>query len=516
MIEDIGFLYENNETDSCMIFVDSSLRDRETYKDPGNYVINFDEPFKLVYGFDVLDAAIPNTMYNVDKYNETLAVGIITAAPNVNIEFQSFMNELQYVPLFQKAMSKIINSDILICSKDEWTNYNIDTHLAIPYSENGCELFNQDYIIAVRESLSNIELINCSKGGYSDNSDYVVYSQDALRVAINVNEYPEIVGYIESGSFVVSRDVYGSLQGYKYDLYAVNDVTAVNKGSQTILSMMDHLGTDHITPKSLYYYYFVIRIVSIEKGNYDINSLLLQMSAVLSTNQIEIGSTTTGSVEKASKYMYHCKGDFFFDIKRSTLGTNLGFDTLSLQDDINGSYRKINFQGNNQLFRSIYNAADGHHRFEMIPPGVINVAGVRYMILRCKEFEDHIQNTAFSTMTPGIGMFKLAGGNDITHLRFDFLNLVRKPFHPIGRLTRLTLRFEMVGGNLYDFKGVNHQIIFVIKYYTAKNRPTFDRSILNPEYTPNYIEYMTKNMERNNIEEEEDSECDSENSEEYA
>ena len=43
--------------------------------------------------------------------------------------------------------------------------------------------------------------------------------------------------------------------------------------------------------------------------------------------------------------------------------------------------------------------------------------------------------------------------------------------------------------NLYDFRGVNHNIVFAIHYYSAKQKQKFEKSIINPEYKMNFIDY---------------------------
>ena len=96
--------------------------------------------------------------------------------------------------------------------------------------------------------------------------------------------------------------------------------------------------------------------------------------------------------------------------------------------------------------------------------------------------------------TPGVGMFKMAASQGgVTNLRFDFVTLVRKPFHPIGKIDKLTLRFETSTGNLYDFKGVNHQLMFNIKFFVPAKKEKFTKSILNPNYDPNIIKYFANN-----------------------
>jgi hypothetical protein len=126
---------------------------------------------------------------------------------------------------------------------------------------------------------------------------------------------------------------------------------------------------------------------------------------------------------------------------------------------------------------------------------MINLGGARYLILRCPELEDHLYGSyAYNSNTPGIGMFKLAASqNEITNLRWDFASLSRKPIHPIGKLSKLTFRFELPNGKLYDFKGVNHQFLLAIKFYSPSRKNKFKKSILNPNYNANLIQYMANN-----------------------
>jgi hypothetical protein len=59
----------------------------------------------------------------------------------------------------------------------------------------------------------------------------------------------------------------------------------------------------------------------------------------------------------------------------------------------------------------------------------------------------------------------------------------------------MTLRFETNKGVLYDFKGLNHNIIFAIFYYEPVQKNIPKHSILNPEYKMNYLDYLYKQEE---------------------
>jgi hypothetical protein len=77
------------------------------------------------------------------------------------------------------------------------------------------------------------------------------------------------------------------------------------------------------------------------------------------------------------------------------------------------------------------------------------------------------------------------------------------------------LRFETNSGTLYDFKGVNHNIIFAIYYYEPKQKNFPSGSILNPEYKMNYIEYQYNQQEIEGDSDDEEEDFSRDNLEEY-
>lgn len=127
----------------------------------------------------------------------------------------------------------------------------------------------------------------------------------------------------------------------------------------------------------------------------------------------------------------------------------------------------------------------------IVTPGLINLETARYVIMRCPEIESHLLgNYSLMRHTPGIGLFKMIDSNTISNLRFDFVSIIRKPFHPIGKLSRLTLRFENNDGTLYNFKAVNHVILLSVKYYSPKPVVMSTSSILNRNYNPDVLQYI--------------------------
>ena len=73
-IEDINYLYKNSVKDNSIIFIESNKRNKNVYPTPSEYTITFDNPFRYVYGLEIVDASIPRTMYQIDKTNNNLKI----------------------------------------------------------------------------------------------------------------------------------------------------------------------------------------------------------------------------------------------------------------------------------------------------------------------------------------------------------------------------------------------------------------------------------------------------------
>jgi hypothetical protein len=96
--------------------------------------------------------------------------------------------------------------------------------------------------------------------------------------------------------------------------------------------------------------------------------------------------------------------------------------------------------------------ADEYHT--IIAPGTYNLIGERYIILRCPEIEENsFRSLAYSNHFLGLAMFRL-GVNGLSDNPVSHIKVPTREFHPIGKLSRLSFRFETINGNIYDFKVV--------------------------------------------------------------
>jgi hypothetical protein len=60
----------------------------------------------------------------------------------------------------------------------------------------------------------------------------------------------------------------------------------------------------------------------------------------------------------------------------------------------------------------------------------------------------------------------------------------------------MKFRFERkYDGNLYDFKNVDLHFMMSVKFLRPTQKESFQKSVLNPNYNPNYLGYFNKTMQ---------------------
>jgi hypothetical protein len=77
-IEDVDYMKKNSIKETYTFIVDSSKRNIDEYPEPNEYVVNFDIPFKNVFGIEIMDVSVPKTMYNVDTDSNKLNIYLNT------------------------------------------------------------------------------------------------------------------------------------------------------------------------------------------------------------------------------------------------------------------------------------------------------------------------------------------------------------------------------------------------------------------------------------------------------
>lgn len=551
-IEDVDYLIRHSTQDSMMLFVDSDKRDRQHYATPSFYAVRMEEPVKYVFGVDILDAAIPTTMYNVDYNNNELrlvwsdlSIGSLTTVDTARVELETLSSH----EVFEWAVRSEIQTHEFVTCVSSSSNSAVRTWLdlnKLPLREIAPE-----YCIFVRHSFDGVPLVPSQEP--VDNRRIFDISGTASTVTADVIELVDPDGASPNRALVQwlsSRAK--NFSGFRVIVSSLTSAQSLFSGTDNVSgSLFDIVYYECVPVSRASFTEFTTSVINrndgslrlalkvmlctIEPGNYTINTFQSSIQELLQPFGIDATTSSASGaiVEKQNKLLFTSNENIMFafcvnfdtSLERfvSSASGLLGFDDAST-DGVNDAVYLGNTGLPSRICTRMLDSISGAYKNMLLPRGIVNLAGPRFITLRCPEIEEHICSTGkYSKYSTGLGVFKLASGNALAHLRFDFVSLVRKPFHPIGRISRLTLRFELPDGSLYDFKGINHQILMTLKYYVPSDdskRTTTNnasvavqstlhppiRSELNPDYDPDFLRFMIRNADEyhDDSEEEED------------
>jgi hypothetical protein len=500
-IDDVDFMLEHSDKDSATFLIDSSSRARQYYPTPSEYMIEFTDPVRNAFGIDILDATIPGTMYNIDYHN--CMMRYYTVKPSAGIsahDFKSAFQIMAYSPRFVAGMSDTNTQyRVHLVSSDELTRLLSQNASTIVVSANvtSTMVVAYDLVQAQLEVMSSADFSAFGLNGRTTYSNRVI-------------EGSNILWFWSGGVWYGVRDaaIADTIRRFSENTDAYG-VTVIPSGSTSaavthdvVLTHTIYVNTDYLGDNIVEWTVFM-NTMRVELGNYNISSLASTMADAMLN--FSVTSTSTGNLEKQNRYLFiQPTGPYILDMKNSSIREVLGFDMLpSVTDVANGSYSTMTVNDNDMLYVSIYQPV--YRDWRVRAPGVVNLLGVRYVTLRCPEIEDHLHGSrSYGSHSTGVGVFKLPSPNEVAQLRFDFVSLIRKPFHPIGKVSKLTFRFEFKPGYLYDFKGINHQILMTIKFYSSPRVARPAKSLLNPDYNPDYLSYLVRVADYGDRSDEED------------
>lgn len=272
---------------------------------------------------------------------------------------------------------------------------------------------------------------------------------------------------------------------YKMDEVVNNEI--INKGSSPTIGYKD-----------------IFKRIVIKGGDYTFKTFISKYDELRKNNDMELlFKETTAPPELSNLIDIYSKAPIIVDMKRSTLAENLGFDLYPTANNEDKYISKPYATTESVLAKMFYSRRNATYDFDVssenkyiiTSPGIVYFIGNKYIIMRCPEIEEHLyRSLSYSKNTLGLAKFRV----DSIGINSEKLTITKIPvreFHPIGKLSRMTLRFETNKGRLYDFKGLNHNIIFAIFYYEPVQKNIPKLSILNPEYKMNYLDYLYKQEE---------------------
>ena len=501
-IEDVEFLKANGVKQSYVFMINSKSRDKQSYPTPSEFVVAFDTPFRNVVGMDVLDASISRTMYTIDVYNNKLGFFIHDSSFNTSTLTTSNFSVVSIepgdytiqtlIPALNTAMSMHLNGDnsqsIISITAESVSNPPEVKNLlkfTCPYEF----AFNMDATVS-----TIAEAIGFDQWPQASESTKSVLNQRYTTMYVNT---------------VGTSGLTGNLQLYhSVDVSATtalgNSRTVFQGPHGVITSYTGSVAQSFTLASAGYLSQFSVAFASVGTGSASWN--IYSGSNLSTATQVTSGtigiSSVDGSLSESSNlnvslaigtYWLQVSGAsiFYNDVISSTTTMKVNPNSSPLSAfqalDSNGIYY-------NMCGSIVVN--DPYHT--IVAPGIYNLSGEPYILLRCPEIEDasfrsmSYTNTAHSI---GIAKFTIAGVVGFADNRFDFSSIPTREFHPIGKLSRLTLRFERSTGELYDFKGVNNTLTIALSYYEAKAPEKFE-PILNPNYLMDFHAYRKTEEEQ--------------------
>ena len=529
-IVDLTFINDKCDKDSAIVLVNSGDRDIFQYPSPTRYVLNFDEPLKLVYGISILDGMIPNTLYNNDHHNNMFSIMKVTGTrlsmedptfiPSSNPfedirvtgdPYQTLANSFQY-HLYQLKNNRLFR-EVLYHSNGKNMTYHVvivsqfvyDTYLKeqCEYDWQIDENVKQGSLTIFIQNQRQVTILSNFDGRWTSNIDYVCFDDNKQLYAIPLTEIEDIRNFVENNQVVVN----GTNQITWYDTKWTKHTSAMDNAISNATNSLHPLVQENIVWLQMINIYIPL-------GNYETN---------LNRPDLDYASTIQANINTYGKKLYRDEYVNIFDniaftmdlltrklvisstepfvllMGKSTCSTNMG---LATKPHITSTvYNGVTY-GNDALFymsklQVMKTSSGSETRYGVLPDGIINLTSLPFIVLRFREIDEHVQrNIPFGKH--GFGVFKLAGGlNEIAHLRFDFQTFVKRPFHPISKLSKLTIEFEMPDGKPYDFKGIDHMFVMSVNYYVPRPEYQFDTYKLNPSYNPDYLKYVTDAMTEN-------------------
>jgi len=538
-IEDVDYLKKNSQKQSYIFLVNSKDRNKLAYPTPSEYIVEFSQPFFNVIGLNVLDASIPRTMYNIDEYNNTLYYFIYSSNFDLNqLSSDSFFKTtIDPGDYTVQTLLNTLNLSLNMPLNSNLSNSNVSittSTLSNPPDIKNRLQFDCPYPF----------ILDMKRSTISESLGFDTYIQDSERTKTDLNKnytgfiYDQLV--TDNTLISIYRDFKKGLSreliinslpppyetavlltnkvepfATNYQLYQSVDLPFTEAQGTTVtifegprsvirsIPLTNKVAQRFYVPNKTYLTRVYSAFYTSELSTSSIVDFTIQTEVNNQPSGVPISQTesiaisfTDGTLSDSSILSIPLEGETYYwivfdQLPNATMYYNDVLETTTTLKSFNGSIWESIDDLENDVYYQVsirIEITNEYHRIKA--PGIYSLIGEPYIVIRCKEIEENsYRSLAYTNHQLGIAKIKL-GVVGYREERIDFSSIPNREFHPVGRLTRLTLRFETGDGRLYDFKGVNHNITFGIQYYEPIMKQTFERSIINTNYTGDFMGYM--------------------------
>lgn len=437
-MEDVLYLKKHADVESFLFVVDSARRDTSVFPQPSEYEVHFKAPFRNVVGLDLLDATVPRTEYLVEAGANSLAYTYDSAA----------------------YTAVVPPGDYTVLQLAEALTAALAPRIAVSPVTTPAEVSNRLRFL-------------------SDRPFSISVAESTLRRALGLGA--------GGGALEVTRGTPGILGARAVvtgPLPSIDTLPLTTPRRQSFVAP----ATGRLTTASAYVASEAVSTVLV--AVLDAQGQLVASGAA-STNAadfeqlvVPLASDTLAANETYQVLLWADAASVFCAgpaVASAAAPPPEGAAWWGVADWT---------AGGDAMCLDLLMDADG---FVLEPPGVVDLTGEPYVLVRCPEIEQQLyRDRAFETVHAGMGLVKL-GNYGFRDQRFDFSSFPPRTLPtPIAKLGKLTIRLEKADGSLYDTKGVNHHLVLVVRYLELNKGPENMTSTLNPAYTPNPLEYMQR------------------------
>jgi hypothetical protein len=479
MSEDINFLLKNSRPVDYVVYVDSSQRDVSVHLTPAQYSITFAQPFRYVTTVEVIDMIIPATMQKFNSTNNNLRLDPDYRTDrgfqgvDVTIDAGDYLDGDVFVAAVNAKLVGGLQASLGTdgnLSLDGPTPFAVDLGSSMTEALGGAmreRLFDApispgfagssvssremtDVAIGTGTAASNRTMVVCSSVAQSFVAPSTPCNLHELRLP---GGKPTLTG--KKIGFSLHEDG-GGCPGRALEWQA-----AVPYGGSTITFDTDPFRTGLLNPGDTYW------VVARNESS--------SMASTIVTVPLPIDS--------ASRVLSRTRDREW--VADDQVALSLGADVELTPGD------QVTLGAGRGFIASLVFSVPVHSlRF----PGRLDLFGSRCIRLRCKEVEERlIGSFAYGDNAPGMALIKLVGGTTGTfsQLSNDFYSLKNREFgSPMLSLATMSFRFEMLSNELYDFRGVNHTLVIMVRCLSMHSPGMADfKPVLNPRYTADMVAY---------------------------
>lgn len=537
-IEDVQYLKSRAAKEEYVAVIDSARRNKAQYPTPQEYVVEFDAPFQNVYGLDVIDVNIPRSGYIIDTYNNKIffrfdylgsslrnwiqgevPVGNYGTTSGVSQEITDISDLVEAIentlvdkthsllnpnnPEYDPTSPNARRIRVEIAGAEGQTDPVV---IARAFRRNKKIRFTSSYAFAIDVRRSTFRSII----GLSDQSDAtdLTSTNDTKKQPVSTSILQSPANLTEL--FPVTRDQ------YLFETFIPsNNGNAVSSGfMESIVIQFGRIGTPPVGASGAVTFRleeeFLNDEETIERAIvYQKNIPYASLVSPSGVKTITLTGSDVSSVvlKKQVRYWVYVTDDGNVDINNCWA---MFHGQLTAPIDQNEMYKEElgervpYYDPLHTMAVTIRSLVTGQ---ALEPRGIVDLFGERYIQLRCTEIEEHLhRNRAYERYNVGLAIIPTS--LEYRNLSEKFVLLPSRTFHPIGRMKRMTFRFETSSGELYNFNGIDHTVTVIVRYYKMPDQEPMDAYVQNPRYQPNYLDYLHEQMVEGDESEEEDPEAE--------